>query len=164
LVDGLSARKTFARQAFALALGHLRLRRAVVPLLHLLATEPSDVWKEIARVYGSFGNASFRTLAQKLQDPKAPRERYVLTLAHLANHGCDKQVEALEKDAEPRVASMALEARQRRDEARRADEAVSGRRPLDGSDPVLAFSRRFAQELEGTAPDADLASAPGEDS
>jgi hypothetical protein len=160
LIDGLGARKTFARQAFALALGHLKLRRAVVPLLHLLGSEPTDVWREVARVYGTFGNASFRTLSQKLADPKAPDDRFVLALAHLANHGCTKQVEALEKDKDSRVAAVALRALQMRDEARRQEEVAQGRRPADGADAVLAFSRRFAQELEGNAPEADL---PGDE-
>ncbi|AKF10665.1 hypothetical protein [Sandaracinus amylolyticus] len=163
LIDGLTSRKTFARQAFALALGHLKLRRAVVPLLHLLTSETTDVWREVARVYGSFGNASFRTLSQKLHDPKAPEERYVLTLAHLANHGCVKQVEALTKDADPRVAGIAVRSLQSRDRARWQEEAVGGKRPLEGDDGVLAFSRRFVEELEGTAPESDLATLPGED-
>ncbi|MDQ3035284.1 MAG: hypothetical protein M3Y87_22965 [Myxococcota bacterium] len=163
LIDGLGARKTFARQAFALALGHLKLRRAVVPLMHLLASEPSDVWREIARVYGTFGNASFRTLSQKLHDPKAPEERYVLTLAHLANHGCAKQIDALQKDADARVAALAVRALSMRDDARRQEELVSGKRPPDSGDGVIAFSRRFVEELEGTAPESDLAAAPGED-
>jgi hypothetical protein len=163
LIDGLGARKTFARQAFALALGHLKLRRAVVPLLHLLGSEPSDIWKEVARVYGTFGNASFRTLSQKLHDSKAPEQRFVLALAHLANHGCEKQVDALEKDSEPRIAGIARAASRLRDEARRQEEIVLGKRPLDGNDALLAFSRRFVEELEGTAPDTDLAAPPGEE-
>jgi hypothetical protein len=163
LIDGLNSRKTFARQAFALALGHLKLRRAVVPLLHLIGSETTDVWREVARIYGTFGNASFRTLSQKLHDPKAPEERYVLTLAHLANHGCAKQVEALAKDSDKRVAAMATRALGMRDDARRQHESVSGARPLENDDGVLAFSRRFVQELEGTAPEGDLATLPGED-
>lgn len=157
LIDGLGARKTFARQAFALALGHLKLRRAVVPLLHLLISEPTDVWKEVARVFGTFGNASFRTLSQKLHDPKAPEDRFALALAHLSNHGCTKQVEALEKDPDRRVAEMARRARDLKGDAKRQDESASGKRVLEGADPVVAFSRRFAEELEGTAPEADLA-------
>ena len=135
-----------------------------MPLLHLLGSETSDVWREVARIYGTFGNASFRTLSQKLQDPKAPEERYVLTLAHLANNGCVKQVEALAKDADARIASIAKRALVAQDDARRQHESVTGSRPLEGDDGVLAFSRRFLQELEGTAPEADLAAPPGEDS
>jgi hypothetical protein len=157
LIDGLSARKTFVRQAFALALGHLKLRRAVVPLLHLLTSEESDVWREVARVLGSFGNASFRTLQRQLSEVKVGEERYIRTLAYLANNGCEKSIAELAKDAsDPKAQSLAVHALAMRDEVRVEDERVHGKRPLEGADPWLAFSRRFFEELEGTAPDADL--------
>ncbi len=159
LIDGLSARKTFVRQAFALALGHLKLRRAVVPLLHLLTSEESDVWREVARVLGTFGNASFRTLQRQLGDVKAGEERYVRTLAYLANHGCEKSIVELGKDSDPKVASLASRALAMREEVKIEDERVHGKRALEGADPWLAFSRRFFEELEGTAPDGDLVEA-----
>lgn len=160
LIDGLSARKTFVRQAFALALGSLKLRRAVVPLLHLLTSEESDVWREVARVLGSFGNAAYRTLQRQLSEVKAGEDRYVRTLAYLANNGCDKAIVELTKDAsDPKAASLAVRALAMRDEARIEDERVHGKRPLEGADPWLAFSRRFFEELEGTAPDGDLLEA-----
>lgn len=157
LIDGLSARKTFVRQAFALALGSLKLRRAVVPLLHLLTSEESDVWREVARVLGTFGNAAYRTLQRQLSEVKAGEERYVRTLAYLSNNGCEKAIQDLAKDAgDPKAASLAVRALAMREEARLEDERVHGKRPLEGADPWLAFSRRFFEELEGTAPDADL--------
>lgn len=157
LIDGLSARKTFVRQAFALALGSLKLRRAVVPLLHLLTSEESDVWREVARVLGSFGNAAFRTLQRQLSEVKAGEERYVRTLAYLANNGCEKAINDLTKDSgDPKASSLAVRALAMREEVRLEDERVHGKRPLEGADPWLAFSRRFFEELEGTAPDVDL--------
>ena len=157
LIDGLSARKTFARQAFALALGSLKLRRAVVPLLHLLTAEESDVWREVARVLGSFGNASYRTLQRQLTDVKAGEERYIRTLGYLANNGCEKAIQELAKDtSDPKASSLAVRALAMRDELRIEDERVHGKRPLEGADPWLAFSRRFFEELDGTAPDVDL--------
>lgn len=156
LIDGLSARKTFVRQAFALALGHLKLRRAVVPLLHLLTSEESDVWREVARVLGTFGNASFRTLQRQLTDVKAGEERYIRTLAYLANNGCEKSITELAKDSDPKVASLATRALAMREDVKIEDERVHGKRALEGADPWLAFSRRFFEELEGTAPDVDL--------
>jgi hypothetical protein len=156
LIDGLSARKTFVRQAFALALGHLKLRRAVVPLLHLLTSEESDVWREVARVLGTFGNASFRTLQRQLTDVKAGEDRYIRTLAYLANNGCEKSIQELLKDTDPKVVSLATRALAMREDVKIEDERVHGKRPLEGADPWLAFSRRFFEELEGTAPDVDL--------
>lgn len=159
IIDGLSARKTFVRQAFALALGHLKLRRAVVPLVHLLATEESDVWRELARIVGGFGNASLRNVTRQLREPKGLEERYVWTLAHLANNGCAKQIERLTSDERPSVVTMASEALTLRDRARALDEQVRGGPPLPAEDAVLQFSRRFYQELEGRAPADDLEDA-----
>lgn len=156
LIDGLSARKTFVRQAYALALGHLKLRRAVVPLVHLLGSEESDVWPEIARVVGSFGTASLRNVTRQLRDPKGKEDRYILTLAHLANQGCRKQVEKLTQDDKPGVATMAAEAIALRERAKSVDDRVRGPSPLADEDPVLRFSRRFYEELEGKAPNDDL--------
>ncbi|MEZ4335099.1 MAG: hypothetical protein R3B82_00535 [Sandaracinaceae bacterium] len=156
LIDGLGARKTFVRQAFALALGHLKLRRAVVPLLHLLASEESDVWREVARILGGFGQASHRTVARQLKDPKGPRDRYVMTLAHLANHGCDRQVDKLTKEERASVAAMAVEALTLRQEAKTIEDRAHGDKKLPKKDPVLEFSRRFYAELEGRAPSEDL--------
>lgn len=159
LIDGLTARKTFVRQAFALALGHLKLRRAVVPLLHLLTSEESDAWREVARVLGTFGNASFRTLQRQLSDVKAGEERYIRTLAYLANNGCEKSITDLTKSSDEKVASLAGRALAMREDVKIEDERVHGKRPLDGADPWLSFSRRFFEELEGTAPDVDLLEA-----
>lgn len=157
LIDGLSAKKTFVRQAFALTLAHLKLRRAVVPLLHRLGSEDATVYRELARVLGTFGNAAFRPLVRQLSDPKVPEERMVRALAHLSLQGCEKQVAELTKDADGRIAAIAQKAVAMRDEARAHEEIVSGKRPADSTDGVLMFSRRFEEELRGVAPETDLA-------
>ncbi len=159
LIDGLGARKTFVRQAFALALGHLKLRRAVVPLVHLLASEETEVWRELARVVGTFGNASLRNVTRQLKDPKGNEERYTWTLAYLANHGCAKQVERLTSDNRPAVAMMASEALTLRDRAKEIEAQVQGDAPLPSGNGIVEFSRRYYQELEGRAPEDDLAEA-----
>jgi hypothetical protein len=161
LIDGLGARKTFVRQAFALALAHLKLRRAVVPLVHLLASEDSDVWREVARVVGTFGNASLRNVTRQAREPKGREERYVWTLAHLANHGCAKQVEKLTTEEVPAVAAMAVEALTLRERARLMENQVHGSAPTPADDAILQFSRRFYQELEGAAPTDDLPDVTG---
>lgn len=156
-IDGLSARKTFVRQAFALSLGQLKLRRAVVPLLHLLVSEESEVWREVARVLGAFGTASVRTVTRQLKDPKGPKERYVMTLAHLLNHGCKKQVDKLVADDRPSVATMAVESLTLRQQAKITDDRACGKMALDKKDAILEFSRRFYAELEGRSGRDELA-------
>ena len=156
LIDGLAAKKTFVRQAAALSLGHLKLRRAVVPLVHLLGSEPSEVWRELARVLGEFGTGAFRALSRGVKDPKGDAERFTLALAHLANNGCAKQVEQLAADRDGRTADTARLALTLRERAGQDAAEVRGQRPISGDDAVRAFSQRFYAELAGTAPDVDL--------
>ncbi|MGE0791595.1 MAG: hypothetical protein AB7S26_38320 [Sandaracinaceae bacterium] len=158
LIDGLSARKTFVRQAFALGLGHLRLRRSVVPLLHLLTAEESDVWREIARVIGSFGTASLRTVTRQLKDPRGREDRYALTLAYLANHGCEKQITSLTGESSA-VAAIAKEALELRERAKGLETRIVGAAPLGADDPIAQFSQRFYAELEGRTDDPELDAA-----
>jgi len=159
LIDGLTARKTFVRQASALALGHLKLRRAIVPLQHALHAESSEVWRELARVIGEFGMASFRSVARALKDPKIDEERFAHTLAHLANYGCLRNIEKLAEDEDPKTFRIAREGLTLREELLVIDRAVRGDRDLMTEDPVLRFSRRFYEEMAGTAPEADLTDA-----
>lgn len=150
LIDGLSAKKTFVRHAFALALGHLKLRRAVVPLLHLLREEESDVWRDVARIVGTFGNASLRAISRQFGEAgKTTDERTIAALAHLANHGCDEAIVAMTKESDPRTVQLATSALAQRLAARDWEEQVLGKRPLDTSQPVLVFARRFLAELAG---------------
>lgn len=161
LIDGLTARKTFVRQASALALGHLKLRRAVVPLVHLLQNEPSEVWQEVARVLGIFGTATLRTLTRAMKDPRGQEERFSYALAMLAEHGCERQVSKLQDGNDRSVAKMALEAMTTRDVVEKHCQAVQGEREVEAGDGIRAFSLRFYQELEGRAPEGDLGD-PGE--
>jgi HEAT repeat protein len=146
-IDGLEARKTFVRHAAALALGHLKLRRAVVPLVHRLQVEPSDVWLEVARVLGSFGKGAFRTLARGIKDPKEHGDRMAYALAHLALNGCEAQVEELTRDRDKALAMLALEGLRRRKEAADQLAKVAGERPIDGDDQLLEFAASFYVEL-----------------
>jgi hypothetical protein len=158
-IDALEARKTFVRHAAALALGHLKLRRAVVPLVHRLQVEPSDVWKEIARVLGSFGKGAFRTLARGLKDPKEHGDRMAFALAHLALNGCEAQVEELTRDRDKALAMLALEGLRRRAEAADQLAKVAGERPIDPSDQLLEFAAAFQAELR-KSPAASVSDVP----
>ncbi len=156
LIDGLSAKKTFVRHAFTIALGHLKLRRALVPLLHLLREEESPAWRDIARVVGSFGNASLRPVLRQASDGKLDDERAIVALAHLANHGADDALLELTKDRDAQSARLAVHALAGRERAREWEDRVLGRLPVDDSDPVQVFARRFQEELDGKAPERDL--------
>lgn len=162
LIDGLSAKKTFVRHAFAIALGHLKLRRAVVPLLHVLREEQSPVWKDIARVVGTFGNASLRAITRQTGDGKAADERTITALAHLANHGCEEALVTMTKESDARAARLAVHALSERDSARAWEDRVLGKLPAEETEPVQLFARRFQEELDGKAPEGELAGGQDE--
>ncbi|NOY94485.1 MAG: hypothetical protein GXP55_25185 [Deltaproteobacteria bacterium] len=151
LIDGLSARKTFFRQAAALGLGEIHLRRAVVPLVHLLSEEPSEVWREVARVLSLFGTGAVRAIARAAKDPKLPTERAALAFAHLSIAGCEKQVQKLESDKNRAVAEAAMAARGSKPEAERQVRVVEGAEEPLGDDVTLGFSQRFRAALTSTS-------------
>ncbi|MBK8171030.1 MAG: HEAT repeat domain-containing protein [Sandaracinaceae bacterium] len=158
LIDALSARKTFVRQAAVLALGHIKLRRAVSPLIHLLQSEESDVWKEVARVLGELGVASFKPLLKAAKEPKGNEDRFIVALAHASTNGSRKQLQAIANDKSegPLVARLAEQAVIKEDDAKRQADDVRADSTYAGSESVKLFSRRFYQELAGTAPKDDL--------
>ncbi len=150
LIDGLNARKTFVRQASALALGELKLRRSIAPLVQLLQTEPTEVWWEVGRVLGEYGGGIVRTLSRAMRDPKGARDRFAYTLAHLAENAPDK-VKELESDKNDQVRAIAVEVLTQRDLAETHRKAA--RDPDSGEEnaevPIFTFTRRFYAALEG---------------
>lgn len=146
LIDGLNARKTFVRQAAALALGELKLRRAVAPLVHLLQTEPSEIWWEVGRVLASFGAAGLRPMQRAMRDPKGAEERFSYTLAHLSALEPAK-VRELESDANPKVKAVAVAAMTQK---LLAEQHLAALTSGDEEDGIHAFSRRFYAALGGS--------------
>lgn len=143
LIDGLTARKTFVRQAATLALGELKLRRAIGPLVHLLQTEPSEVWWEVARVLAGFGTAALRPMQRAMKDPKGAEERFSYALVHLATTEPEK-VRALESDPHAKVRAVAVAAMTQKPLAERHLSLLARGGDEDG---VHSFSRRFYTAL-----------------
>lgn len=148
LLDALAARKTFVRHAAVLALGELKSRRAVTPLVQLLATEESDVWRDIARVLGELGSASLRAIAKLTKDGKLEQERAAWALAHALHQGFRKQVEQLGKD-DPATAAAVAEALSQESSAALASEAARGGKGASAADPSMELARRFYDDLDG---------------
>lgn len=144
LIDGLRAKKTFVRQASALGLGELGLRRGINPLLQLLQTEPTDVWEEVGRVLSAFGSAPLRTLARAMKSPKGPESRFSYTVAHLLEAGED--VRELQSHDDEGVRRLALSASSHRENARKHREIVAGSMDA-GDDGVRAFTLAFLSAL-----------------
>ena len=149
LIDALGARKTFVRQAAALGLGELKLRRAISPLVQLLQTEPTEVWWEVGRVISVFGGAAIRPLTRAMKDPKGGEERFAYTLGHLLCTDAADDVKSLAEDANTnvkRIAESALTLRELAEEHRGLSDG-SGSESSD--DTIHSFSRRFYRVLHG---------------
>ena len=167
LVDGLRSRKSYLRQGCALGLGTLGRAQSIEPLLELLRTEPTEVWREVARALGDLGAPVVPAIGQRLRtlgsasapgsDPLADevRERLLRALAHAAGRGERQAVERLGASPDPLVAEPARRALAILDEVRRADREVRVEAPRDQT-VVRAFSRRFFEVLGEDAELADL--------
>ncbi|MCS6858650.1 MAG: hypothetical protein NZM37_13110, partial [Sandaracinaceae bacterium] len=144
LIDGLGSKKSFVRHAFALALEHLKLRRSLVPLIHLLRDEPTEIWKDCARILASFGTSALRPIFRQMSEGGV-EERWVLLVAHLANQVSESVVLEAAKGVDTGLMALAQKGIQLREEAKKLEEQALGRIPAD--DPHLAFAARFHQAL-----------------
>lgn len=143
LIDGLTAKGPYARLASALVLGELKLRRAVVPLAHALLQEPTEAWRELARILGEFGAAGLRGFSKNIKEPEGSEDRLILALAHAAVCGAAKQVEEVSKDPAPAAAKIGLRALTMRDVARNHGRAVRSSTEPTIQDTYARFSWSF---------------------
>lgn len=148
-VEGLTARKSFTRQACAIALGELKLRRAVVPLLHQLMAEKTPVWHEIARALGRYGPTGIKPLHRYLRDPKGKEDRLVRAMAFFAVNGAAKQIEEIASGRDTTKSALGSRALDMRDAVRTVEEQVRGNEKIEEQAPVLRFSRRLQLAIAG---------------
>ncbi len=159
LVDGLRSRKAYLRQGCALALGVLKSGDGIDPLCELLLTEPTDVWKEIARALGEIGGGAVMSLAARLRDPDVDladaRERIAWAMAHIAAKGGRGPVEAVASGRDALAAGAARRALEHVASARDNDAEVRGPSAPHDQTVNRAFSRRFFESMGGVAPATD---------
>jgi hypothetical protein len=152
LLEGLRARKSYLRQGAALGLGAVGAADAVGPLCDLLISEPTEVWREVARALGDLGAPSALGLAERLRGGVAPEavERIVRALAHIAGRKGREAVEAMAvSSGDARLGEPARRALALLDEVRRGDREVRDEHaPAPREYTVVrAFSRRFFEAL-----------------
>jgi hypothetical protein len=150
LVAALGSPSQHVRHACALGLGQLRVRRSLPALLKQLETEPTPSWAEMARALGDFGSPALRNVARGLKESER-RERFMVGLAHLANHGCAEEVKSLESDPDSTIALAARQALARRSRMEWEDQAVRNQQPLRDNSPETRFSQVFYAEAARTA-------------
>ena len=147
LIAGLGSPAPFVRQACAVVLGKLKLRRGLAPLLEQLESETSPAWQELARSLGDFGLAALRALARGIH-ASSRRERLMVALAHLANHGCLQDLENMERDQDTVLALAARQALARRSRLHWEDEAVRRGGTLKDASPEARLSQALYATLE----------------
>ncbi len=143
LIPALGSKSPAVRHASALLLGRLRLRRAIAPLLQQLRAEETALWTEIARALGEFGASASRRVISALRAGKGADQRFVLALAHLSNHGCDREIEKLQKDSNSRVAAAARTAVAQRSKVQWEDLAIREQGKIADESPIARLSQLF---------------------
>lgn len=95
LISALAGSKAYVRQGAALALSLLRGDEGAAAVVALLLTEPTEIWKEVARALGQVGPAALHHLARTVRDEGSSalvEERVAWALAHLGARDCHKAI------------------------------------------------------------------------
>src|SRR3569623_2424005 len=162
LIEGRQSSKAYRRHAGALALALLRTDEGTHAVIDLLVTEPTEIWREIARAIGQVGAPALMPLAAHVgrmgaRVPQAPAERVAWAMAHVAVRGGHTALEQM-ASGQSVVAPIAQQALQFH--ATAARDEVRVRPGAEAKDVAVnrAFSRRFFEALEADRPE-DAAAA-----
>jgi hypothetical protein len=161
LLEGLGSSKGFLRHGCALALAMLRSDDGTQAVIDLLMSEPTEIWREVARAIGQVGPTALLPLAStfgRLGDNATPAlaERVAWAMAHVAVRGGKAAVETM-AGGQSVVAPVAKQALAFHASA--ANDQVRVRPGPNGSqagrDVTVnrAFSRRFFEALEQGLPE-----------
>lgn len=161
LIAQLHSNKAYLRQGAALAVAMLRHEEGTQAVIELLLTEPTDIWREVARAVGQVGATALMPLAShygRLGDRATPQhaERVAWAMAHVGVRGGKGAIETMANGASvvAPVARKALELL-----ALAANDQVSGKpgdAPNANRDVTVnrAFSRQFFQAVAAGNPEA----------
>lgn len=135
-LDGLKSDSALLRIASALALGKMKLRTAVVPLITAMCEHEEPEWKVQALALSRYSTAAVRMVEQFLRNPRGCEERLVFLTGALAMAGCDGQIQAMAQESDLTLASLAQKGWDRRHQVQMEMDAL-----LKGSDDdvVAAF-------------------------
>jgi HEAT repeat protein len=161
LMEGLGSSKAYLRHGCALALAMLRTEVGTEAVIELLLTEPTEIWREVARAVGQVGPPALMPLASQFgrmgeRATASAKERVAWAMAHVGVRGGKAAVEALAGGASV-VAPVARTALELLGSA--AKDEVRVRSKAGGSSPGKevtvnrAFSRRFFEALEKGLPE-----------
>ena len=146
LVEALDSPSQDVRHAAALGLGQLKLSETLVPLLRRIELETTPSWTEMARALGDYGSVALSIVVGALPSSER-RERLMVGLAHLANHGCAEELRSLENDPDSSIALASRQALARCTRMQVEDIAVRTQQPLRDNSPEARFSQVFFATL-----------------
>jgi hypothetical protein len=158
LIEGLQSSKAFLRHGCALALALLRDDNGTHAVIELLMSEPTEIWREIARAIGQIGPNALMPLASHVgrlgSDGVTPQiaERVSWAMAHVGVRGGKAALEQM-ANGQSVMAPIAKQALNLHSNAARDEVRV---RPGQATKDVTvnrAFSRRFFEALEADRPD-----------
>lgn len=158
LIEGLASSKAFLRHGCALALALLRDENGTHAVVELLISEPTEIWREIARAIGQIGPNALMPLASHVgrlgADGVTPAvaERVAWAMAHVGVRGGKSALEQM-ANGQSVMAPIAKQALNLHSNAARDEVRV---RPGQATKDVTvnrAFSRRFFEALEADRPD-----------
>ena len=159
LMEGLRSSKAFLRHGSALALAMLRTEDGTQAVIDLLLSEPTEIWREVARAVGQVGPNALMPLAstvgrlgERLTPPQ--QDRVAWAMAHVGVRGGRMAMEAMAA-GHSIVAPIAKKAIELLASAQ--SDHTSVRPSANGSqvrDVTVnrAFSRRFFEALEQGVP------------
>jgi len=161
LLDGLTSSKAFLRHGSALALALLRSEDATHAVIELLLSEPTELWREIARAIGQIGSEALAPLVrqyERLSDPAAAEDRVAWAMAHIGVRGGKPAIEAMaaERSIVTPIATKALDllALAAGDHiSKLPDEAASASGSRRDLTVNHAFSRQFFEALDQGLPE-----------
>jgi HEAT repeat protein len=158
LIEGLQSSKAFLRHGCALALALLRSDDGAHAVIELLMSEPTEIWREIARAIGQIGPNALMPLASHVgrlgSDGVTAQitERVSWAMAHVGVRGGKPALEQM-ANGQSLMAPIAKQALNLTTNAARDEVRV---RPGQATKDVTvnrAFSRRFFEALEADRPD-----------
>ncbi len=157
LIKGLRHRKSYVRQGAALALGQLKAGPGLEPLIDLLLSEPTNVWKEAARAIGEMGPMGLGALISSARAADGDeRERIAWAFAHGAMEERGRsEVEAMARGKNAVLAKVTGRALEVVDQVKAHDQEVKGERPMGEQTIVRSFSRQFFEALSGEVSELD---------
>lgn len=145
LIAALASSKAYVRQGAALALSLLRGDEGAAAVVALLLTEPTEIWKEVARALGQVGPAALHHLARTVRDEGSSalvEERVAWALAHLGARDCHKAIVQM-SSGHSIMAPIAAKALLLVEPAARDHQALLS----DDSDEELTVHRSFSKQF-----------------